>query len=388
MTNCFVNFKNVGKTYDGKSQAVRHLDLEIQEGEFLTFLGPSGSGKTTTLMMLAGFEQPTNGEIYVHGVPVTRTPPNKRNFGMVFQNYALFPHMSILDNVAFPLTVRGIGKNDARAQAESALDLVQLHSFANRRPAQLSGGQQQRAALARALVFEPTLVLLDEPLGALDTRLRVQMQMEIKHLHARLGNTMVSVTHDQTEALTMSDRIAVFNGGQIQQIATPTELYEKPKNSFVARFVGETNRLHGTVREVRRDTCAIAIDGGQTVIATRSSLNVGDRTTLSIRPERLHVLDAAAGSIGNDYPATIEETIYCGDHVRFRIKILDRTDWIVKVADRSVIQQIESTRALRIGWRVEDCLALDHLPDDMPSTTPKAQKTQKPSANYPEAAVA
>lgn len=364
MKNSLVSFRNVSKTYDGKTQAVQRLNLEIQEGEFLTFLGPSGSGKTTTLMILAGFEQPTAGEIFVNGAPVTKTPPNKRNFGMVFQNYALFPHMSILDNVAFPFTVRGVPKSEARRRAARALELVQLEKFSTRRPAQLSGGQQQRAALARALVFEPTLVLMDEPLGALDTRLRVQMQMEIKQLHTKLGNTMVSVTHDQTEALTMSDRIAVFNAGEIQQIAMPSELYEKPKNSFVARFVGETNRLHGTVSEVRGNTSKIEIDGGQTVLATGSSIGSEELTTLTLRPERLQILDPQSSSIDNAFAAIVEETIYCGDHVRFRLNILGRNDWIVKVVDRSRVAQIESSREVKVGWRVEDCLALDYLPDE------------------------
>src|SRR5574343_815919 len=228
-TTPLVRFAGVQKTYDGLSLVVRSLDLDIQRGEFLSLLGPSGSGKTTTLMMLAGFESPTAGEILLDGAPITRTPPHKRNFGMVFQNYALFPHMSVADNVAYPLTVRKVPKAEIATRVAKALDMVQLGGKGERFPGQLSGGQQQRVALARALVFEPQLVLMDEPLGALDKQLREHMQMEIKHIHQRLGVTVVYVTHDQGEALTMSDRVAVFHQGEIQQIAPPRELYETPQ---------------------------------------------------------------------------------------------------------------------------------------------------------------
>src|SRR5574343_650440 len=228
-TTPLVRFAGVQKTYDGLSLVVRSLDLDIQRGEFLSLLGPSGSGKTTTLMMLAGFESPTAGEILLDGAPITRTPPHKRNFGMVFQNYALFPHMSVADNVAYPLTVRKVPKAEIASRVAKALDMVQLGGKGERFPGQLSGGQQQRVALARALVFEPQLVLMDEPLGALDKQLREHMQMEIKHIHQRLGVTVVYVTHDQGEALTMSDRVAVFHQGEIQQIAPPRELYETPQ---------------------------------------------------------------------------------------------------------------------------------------------------------------
>src|SRR5574343_905767 len=228
-TTPLVRFAGVQKTYDGLSLVVRSLDLDIQRGEFLSLLGPSGSGKTTTLMMLAGFESPTSGEILLDGHPITKTPPHKRNFGMVFQNYALFPHMSVADNVAYPLTVRKVPKAEIATRVAKALDMVQLGGKGERFPGQLSGGQQQRVALARALVFEPQLVLMDEPLGALDKQLREHMQMEIKHIHQRLGVTVVYVTHDQGEALTMSDRVAVFHQGEIQQIAPPRELYETPQ---------------------------------------------------------------------------------------------------------------------------------------------------------------
>ncbi|MEL6794436.1 MAG: ATP-binding cassette domain-containing protein, partial [Pseudomonadota bacterium] len=232
--DAFVSFERVQKSYDGESLVVKDLNLFIGKGEFLTMLGPSGSGKTTCLMMLAGFETATHGEIRLDGRPINNIPPHKRGIGMVFQNYALFPHMTIAENLAFPLQVRKMGKAEVEQKVQRALDMVQMGdgTFHGRRPAQLSGGQQQRVALARALVFDAELVVMDEPLGALDKQLREHMQYEIKHIHENLGITVVYVTHDQSEALTMSDRIAVFNDGVIQQLAPPEDLYERPENSF------------------------------------------------------------------------------------------------------------------------------------------------------------
>ena len=234
----FVRFNRVQKSYDGETLVVKDLNLEIPKGEFLTMLGPSGSGKTTCLMMLAGFETATHGDIMLNGVSINNIPPHKRGIGMVFQNYALFPHMTVAENLSFPLEVRKLEKSVREEKVARALDMVEMGGFKGR-PAQLSGGQQQRIALARALVFEPELVLMDEPLGALDKQLREKMQFEITALAHRLGITVVYVTHDQTEALTMSDRVAVFNDGRIQQLATPDQLYEEPENSFVAQFMGK-----------------------------------------------------------------------------------------------------------------------------------------------------
>jgi putative spermidine/putrescine transport system ATP-binding protein len=230
----FVAFDHVQKSYDGTTLVVKDLNLDIGKGEFLTMLGPSGSGKTTCLMMLAGFETATHGDIRLAGRPINNIPPHKRGIGMVFQNYALFPHMTVGENLAFPLQVRKVSKAETTEKVMRALDMVQMGEFAGRRPAQLSGGQQQRIALARALVFEPQLVLMDEPLGALDKQLREHMQFEIKHIHERLGVTVVYVTHDQGEALTMSDRVAVFNDGKIQQLAPPEDLYERPSTAPTA----------------------------------------------------------------------------------------------------------------------------------------------------------
>src|SRR5580765_3590322 len=259
MTEPIVRFVRIGKTYDGVTRVVDELDLDIECGEFLTLLGPSGSGKTTTLMMLAGFETPTSGEILLDGKPLSRMPPYRRQIGMVFQNYALFPHMTVAENIGFPLSVRGVARDEMTRRVERALDMVQLGAFGSRRPSQLSGGQQQRIAVARALVFEPKLVLMDEPLGALDKQLREQLQLEIRRLHQRLGVTMVYVTHDQAEALTMSDRIAVFHRGKIQQLDRPAQLYEAPVNAFVARFIGENNRFDGSLQSVAGDRCSVRI---------------------------------------------------------------------------------------------------------------------------------
>src|SRR5882757_3625395 len=283
-----VRFIDVSKSYDGKVDAVRALNLEVEAGEFLTLLGPSGSGKTTTLTMLAGFEQPTRGRIFVDGEDVTAVPVEKRGIGMVFQNYALFPNMSVGENIAFPLTVRGLPRAEIAQKVGRALAMVRLEGLADRRTQQLSGGQQQRVAVARALVFEPRLVLLDEPLGALDRQLREQMQYELKQLHRRLGVTMVYVTHDQVEAMTMSDRVAVFSAGQLRQVAAPRLLYEAPESLFVAQFLGESNTLLGTVASRDGAQCAVTLSGGATVIATAvGACTAGTAVNVALRPEKI-----------------------------------------------------------------------------------------------------
>jgi putative spermidine/putrescine transport system ATP-binding protein len=356
-----VRFEAVSKSYDGAVLAVDALDLEIREGEFLTLLGPSGSGKTTTLLMLAGFEAPTAGDILLKGASITRLPPHKRDFGVVFQNYALFPHLSVIDNVAFPLVVRGLDKRAAHRRAGQALELVRLRGFEHRRPSQLSGGQQQRTALARVLVFDPVLVLMDEPFGALDRQLREQMQIEVKQIHARLGNTMISVTHDQGEALKMSDRIAVFQEGRLQQVAPPEELYERPRNSFVARFLGEANTLHGRVASLAGGECVVVLDGGQQVVATPGPTTAaGARTSLIVRPEKLAVGPAAAV---NGFAGRIRDVVYCGDHVRYHAEVLGRDDWVIKLAHRDATERLRPGEPVRISWQTRDCLALDPVED-------------------------
>lgn len=315
-----VRFRGVQKTYDGVHLVVKHLDLDIRRGEFLTLLGPSGSGKTTTLMMLAGFESPTAGDIVLDGRPITRTPPHKRHFGMVFQNYALFPHLSIGRNVAYPLTVRGVAKAEQEQRVARALGMVRLDGMGGRLPSQLSGGQQQRVALARALVFEPQLVLMDEPLGALDKQLREHMQIELKELHRQLGVTFVYVTHDQGEALTMSDRVAVFNDGAIQQVDVVDRMYEAPANRFVAGFIGDSTALNGTVRATHVDNsserCGIVLTDGRVISGVNvNDASVGTEVEACIRPERI-ALHAQPVDRGNVLQAVVNGVIYFGDHLR------------------------------------------------------------------------
>jgi len=359
-----VSFRSVRKTYDGETLVVKDLDLDIARGEFLTLLGPSGSGKTTCLMMLAGFETPTGGDILLDGDPITTLPPHKRDIGMVFQNYALFPHMSVAENLAFPLKVRGMAPGDIAAKVADALDMVELEDFGSRMPAQLSGGQQQRVAVARALVFEPKLVLMDEPLGALDRMLREQMQLEIKHLHETLGITIVYVTHDQSEALTMSDRIAVFNDGVIQQVDAPARLYEMPQNSFVASFIGESNRLAGDVRGTVKNKVTVALDGSAGLVLADpiAARETGNRTLLSIRPERVHVLaDDATETFDNVFEGTVRELIYLGDHVRARLALGGSEDFIVKMPNAAGTSLPKRGDTVRVGWAAEDARALDYI---------------------------
>jgi len=354
-----VRFEAVQKSYDGENLVVKNLNLDVARGEFLTMLGPSGSGKTTCLMMLAGFEPATHGEIYLDGQPINNVPPHKRGIGMVFQNYALFPHMTVAENLAFPLQVRKMSKSEVEARVNKALDMVQLGGFGGRRPAQLSGGQQQRVAVARALVFDPVLVLMDEPLGALDKQLREQMQYEIKHIHESLGVTVVYVTHDQSEALTMSNRVAVFNDGVIQQLAPPDDLYERPENAFVAQFIGENNTLTGTVKAVNGETCTIEVDGGYVVQANPINVaGVGERSTLSLRPERVEI-SPPEGKYPNVFEATVEELIYLGDHIRTRAVVCGDDDFVVKVPNASGHVHLQEGETVKFGWTIEDCRALD-----------------------------
>ena len=350
-----VSFSHVQKTYDGETLIVKDLNLDIRRGEFLTLLGPSGSGKTTCLMMLAGFETPTGGEIRLGGRVINRLPPHKRDIGMVFQNYALFPHMTVLENLRFPLAVRKLPAAEIDAKVKRALDMVQLSTFANRYPQQLSGGQQQRIALARALVFEPQLVLMDEPLGALDKQLREHMQLEIKHIHQSLGVTFVFVTHDQGEALTMSDRIAVFNHGLIQQIDTPSALYETPANAFVANFIGENNAFEGVIERNDGSTADVMLPDGRRLQARSGDAGgPGAPVLLSIRPERVSL--ACADTPGdNRLPATVLEQIYLGDHVRLRMQVGECSTFTIKTP----ISQLD--RCPCAGERVEVHLPAEHL---------------------------
>nr|WP_271620413.1 ABC transporter ATP-binding protein [Bradyrhizobium sp. CCBAU 51745] len=347
----FVEFINVEKTY-GNFHAVRRLNLSIGRGEFLTFLGPSGSGKTTTLNMLAGFERPSQGVITLDGKSVDRLPPYERNIGMVFQNYALFPHMSVADNVAFPLSVRKAPKAEIGPRVIRALEMVKLERFKDRKPTQLSGGQQQRVALARALVFQPTLVLMDEPLGALDKKLREHMQIELKQIHEMLGVTIVYVTHDQSEALTMSDRVAIFESGNIAQMGTPDALYNEPATAFVAGFIGENNALDGVVERVDGDQCLVALPTGLTTSAMAiGGISPGAAVQLAIRPERI----AGSGEpADNRFKAIVEGRIYHGDHQRLLARLPGGQVLTVKVSPDAAMATGET---IDLSWRTIDCRA-------------------------------
>ncbi|WP_346363618.1 ABC transporter ATP-binding protein [Bosea sp. (in: a-proteobacteria)] len=349
-----VRFSHVQKSYDGQSLVVKDLNLDIARGEFLTLLGPSGSGKTTSLMMLAGFEAPTNGRITLQGREITALPPYKRGIGMVFQNYALFPHMTVSDNVAYPLRARKMPEAEITQRVTAALDMVKLGPFGARMPAQLSGGQQQRVALARALVFEPELILLDEPLGALDKQLRERMQYELKQIHERLGVTMVYVTHDQEEALTMSDRIAVFDQGRIQQLAPPEELYESPANAFVAGFIGENNTLEGEVVGSAQRTVTVRLAPDILVTATAiDPLAVGDRAVLCLRPERISLAPETAE---NAFTLKVERQVYLGEATRV-VFSLGGQELIAKGDPMKVPVSIARDASVKVGWRTADCRA-------------------------------
>ena len=292
----------------GPVTAVDGVDLDAAAGEFLALLGPSGSGKTTILMSIAGFDFPTDGRIEIGGRDVTYLPPQRRDLGMVFQRYTLFPHMSVAENVAFPLKMRKVARAERERRAREALATVRLDGLAERRPAQLSGGQQQRVALARAIVYRPQVLLMDEPLSALDKNLREEMQIEIKHLQRALGITVVFVTHDQTEALTMADRVSVLDHGKLQQVGSPRTLYERPATAFVARFIGETNFWPATLAAPARDgeIATVTLDGGGHTEAVAAGALTAGPVRLAVRPERVRL-----GASG--VPATVQEAIYGGD---------------------------------------------------------------------------
>jgi putative spermidine/putrescine transport system ATP-binding protein len=354
----FVKFDKVDKSYDGKVLVVKDLQLDIAEGEFITMLGPSGSGKTTCLMMLAGFETPTHGEILLDGNIISNIPPHKRGIGMVFQNYALFPHMTVYENLAFPLRVRKVEKDEIDKKVDKALSMVSLNGFETRMPAQLSGGQQQRVAVARALVFDPAVVLMDEPLGALDKNLRESMQYEIKHIHESIGVTVVYVTHDQSEALTMSNRIAVFNDGKVQQISSPDILYEKPNSSFVAQFIGENNQLKGKVKSINGENCVVTTESGDDIHALKINVNNnGDGSLVSLRPERVAI--NSSENFENNFEAKVKELIYLGDHIRSRVEVCGNDQFIVKIPNSYKEANLKEGSTVKLSWKASDSRALD-----------------------------
>lgn len=353
-----LSLMHLTKRYGGVS-AVEDFSLEVKPGEFVTLLGPSGSGKTTTLMMLAGFVDPTSGDILIGGERMNDRPPFVRNLGIVFQNYALFPHLSVGENVAFPLRMRRLPRSVIAKKVEEALRLVHLGGFESRRPRQLSGGQQQRVALARAIVFDPAVLLMDEPLGALDRLLRDQMQTEIKRLHRELTKTVVYVTHDQEEALALSDRIVVMNRGRIEQIGAPHEIYEEPRSEFVATFLGESNILEGQV-------VGPADEHGYPVRVRERLLHVGQgnhfcigaKVRIILRPERLMLLRPASPRCGEEiYPATVEEVVYQG---KLRKLVLSAEGLGTLVATELVTAgDVRKGERLDVSWKRADARVVE-----------------------------
>ncbi|AIN15076.1 ABC transporter ATP-binding protein [Yersinia pseudotuberculosis] len=354
----YVSFKNIKKSYDGDKLVVKNLNLDIHEGDFLTLLGPSGSGKTTSLMMLAGFETPTQGEITLRDKPLHNLPPHQRGIGMVFQNYALFPHMTVTENLAFPLTIRRLNKADIKEKIDRILDMVKLKNLADRYPAQMSGGQQQRVALARALVFEPKLVLMDEPLGALDKQLREHMQLEIKQLHKMLELTIVYVTHDQSEAMTLSNRVVVFNDGIIQQMDSPSVIYEQPSNTFVAQFIGENNCLLAVNQGSDGEYYRAMLDDGTRLQALKvCPSSPGKKIMLCIRPERVSVNHPAAGS--QQIKARIQQFIYLGDHVRMMTEVAGQGNFMVKLSAAYIEPHWQPGSEVLLSWMPAHLRALE-----------------------------
>ena len=356
----------VSKSF-GAVVAVDAVSFAVAPGEFLTLLGPSGSGKTTTLMMIAGFESTSAGEIILGGRRLTHVPPYRRNLGMVFQHYALFPHMTVHENVAFPLRTRGVTRAESDRQVAEALERVRLPGYGGRLPAQLSGGQQQRIALARALVYRPPVLLMDEPLGALDKKLREQMQLEIKHIQRELRLTVIYVTHDQEEALTMSDRIAVMRQGRIVQIGPPEDLYERPADEFVANFIGESNLVEVTVQAVEGAVARGLTDGGLDVAVAAGNVKTGARLTLALRPERVRLAHADAArpsetappprsAEANGYrwwPGVVEEVVYIGATRKYQVR-LGRQLLVAQQQAGHDVPRFRDGERVDVGWSIAD----------------------------------
>jgi spermidine/putrescine transport system ATP-binding protein len=350
-----VQIQDVTKRF-GSLTAVESVSLSVRRGEFLTLLGPSGCGKTTLLRMIAGFQLPDSGRIFLGGQDVTLLSPNQRDVTTVFQHYALFPHMSVYDNVAFGLARRRVKREEIRKRVSAALEMVRLGEFANRQPSELSGGQQQRVALARSLVVEPRVLLLDEPLAALDLKLRKQMQVELKSLQRRLGISFIYVTHDQEEALTMSDRIVVMNAGHIEQIGQADDIYERPLTEFVAGFIGVSNIIEGTVETIT-DDISIVRTGAATVLALGNGLNPGERVRLLVRPEKISI----STEIANDLlTGTIESEIYLGESTQWKVSIGEGQSLTVLEQNREPYGSRQSRvgQSVSIHWAPESAVII------------------------------
>ena len=343
----------------GSVTAVDDLSLGIEPGEFITFLGPSGSGKTTTLMMIAGFEYPDTGEIYVDAKPIVAVPPYRRGIGMVFQNYALFPHMTVSENIGFALKQRGVGKADIAEQVARTLDIVRLRGYEGRYPRQLSGGQQQRVALARAIIFKPRVLLMDEPLSALDKQLREELQLEIKRLHQQLGITFVYVTHDQREALIMSDRVAVMNEGRVEQLGTPSDVYDRPANRFVAAFIGESNFLEGTVVAIEGNEAMVRVGGATVRAVCGTRVAIGAPVVLAVRPEKITFGDTDSRTRTRDsnvLTAIVRDVTFVGEMHRYVLEIAPGTTVVLKQQHRFPIKSRAAAERAEIQWHVHDTL--------------------------------
>jgi spermidine/putrescine ABC transporter ATP-binding subunit len=344
----------------GQVGAVRDVSLEIGAGEFLTLLGPSGSGKSTTLMMIAGFETPTGGDIAIDGRSVIGVSPHRRDIGMVFQNYALFPHLTVAANIGFPLKQRRIARPERDRMIKDALDLVRLPGYGDRYPRQLSGGQQQRVALARAIVFNPRLLLMDEPLGALDKQLRESLQLEMRRLHADLGITFIYVTHDQEEALTMSDRIAVMNDGLIAQLGRPEELYDRPRSRFVASFLGESNFLPGIVHGFQGDNIVADCAGTllRAVVPIGQEPTVGQNVVLTMRPERMKFANGGDPPNCNRIQTRVTEAIFAGERHRYLLTAPDGTAMVLKQPSGAGVRRRAAGEMAEIIWSAADTVVV------------------------------
>ncbi len=339
----------------GDVVAVDKVSLTIDPGKFVTLLGPSGSGKTTILKIVAGFEKPTEGEVYINGEPVSHKPSYKRDVGLVFQNYALFPHLTVAENISFPLRMRKVNRQEIKKRVSGVLDLVKLPGFERRYPKQLSGGQQQRIALARCLIFNPSVLLMDEPLGALDKKLREHMQLELKRISEQLRLTIIYVTHDQSEALNMSDMIAVLNDGRLQQVGSPRDLYENPENFFVADFIGESNFIKGKVASQRGGMATVTTDLDRNfIVPGKSAFQEGNDVVIVVHPEKIRILEKEDENV-NSLRGKISDVVYLGEITKYYVLLSNGQTLYMKLHNRSDTRAFRVNDEVLVGWLVDDC---------------------------------